>query len=228
MSARIKMPIATIKATPGPKKAATPMIVVASRTRITTLTHVARLANALKRYASSFKRRLSVKCSFRYLLADDCRQGICQRQRRGSEQINFYNHHQQTEPRENNRDTAEPQRRSLNQISDINILIGFRADPRRFLRFHRRPDALADVQHFSSQIFRLACVPARETEPDAGVKNLQPLSCLVTWILQSIIELIEKFLVSSQFFSFVRYSVAIPDRRQCQTAFRDHRIDEKD
>src|SRR6516164_1828805 len=219
MSARIKMPIATIKATPGPKKAATPMIVVASRTRITTLTHVARLANALKRYASSFKRRLSVKCSFRYLLADDCRQGICQRKRRGSEQINFYDRDQQTEPGENNRNTAEPQPRSLNEISDVDILISLRANTRRFVGFHRRPDPLADVQHFSSQIFRLPRVPTRETEPDAGVKHLQPLSRLVTWILQSLIELIEKLLVSSKFFSFVGYSVAIPDRRQGQTAF---------
>src|SRR6516162_1868151 len=209
MSARIKMPIATIKATPGPKKAATPMIVVASRTRITTLTHVARLANALKRYASSFKRRLSVKCSFRYLLADDRRQGICQRKRRGSEQIDFYYHDQQAEPRENNRDTAQAQRRRLNKISNIDILIGFRANTRRFVRFHRRPDALADVQYFTSEIFWLACVPAHETEADAGVKHQQPLSRLVTRILQSFIELIKKFLVSSQFLSFIGYAVTV-------------------
>ena len=42
-------------ATRMPKNAATPMMVVASRKRMTALTQIARLEKALKRYASSFK-----------------------------------------------------------------------------------------------------------------------------------------------------------------------------
>src|SRR5271165_5328204 len=127
-----------------PKNAATPMMVVASKKRMTAFTQIARFENALKRYASSFTASFGWNAqSLPYLLRRDRGERIRKGQRRRPEEIYFHCQHNQTETDENNRNTAQIRR--LNKIPGIQVFISLRTNPRGPVCFHRRTYSLTNV-----------------------------------------------------------------------------------